>query len=119
MEAIIDNQFHIYVLLNRHFHTVDRIQITYSNCDYPQLYRYFQKKCINKESMLYKDDIQKCLLFIDSFSIVRYTKLPDSLLDTDIVINPQIYGNFSQTVPLNKRKDFIKNQSYGTLDIHL
>lgn len=118
MTAIIDGKYEIEVLEPKRILGHDEIRITYSSKRYPELYEYLKTKFLEKETILYRDEIQEMNLVLEGASIVEKMDIPDDVMNEDIDINEKTYGTEGIMIPLEERKEFIQNQAYGTIKIY-
>lgn len=118
MTAIIDGKYEIEVLEPKRILGHDEIRITYSSKRYPELYEYLKTKFLEKETILYRDEIQEMNLVLEGASIVEKMDIPDDVMNEDIDINEKTYGTEGIMIPLEERKEFIRNQAYGTIKIY-
>jgi hypothetical protein len=121
MKALLDNKFNIEVVEAKLLSEYDEIKITYSRKQHPELNEYFKNRFMKKETMIYKDEMQECVILIDSASFTLGTIIAENKEDDDIEIeiNEAIYGDAGKCVPFEERENFIKYQVYGTLSFKI
>lgn len=116
MNGIIEKQFSIeivdYKINNKHL-TID---VAYSHKEYPTFYEFLAKRLKSREPLLFEIKEICIILVLKRFSFCGGITLPLSLLNQDITVSSQTYGCLAANLPVEQRKDFLKNYSYGRID---
>lgn len=115
MKAIIQNHYTVELV---NFDQEDAnviLHISYSCQKHPDFKDFLVSSVYDQIPILYQDEIKSCKLFVKGFSFSLSKTRRNSLVNDDIVLRKEIYGEIINLVPKENRKNFILTQAYGVI----
>lgn len=116
MKATIDKKFIIEILNAHMLKDHDVLEVTYSQKEYPDFQKYMGDKFLKGCPVLYQDEWQCCTL-LHKYHFSLGCQLPEDVQNEDIFLDEKNYGEIVRQVPLEERKEFLRYQAYGTIEV--